>query len=127
MCSFSEDGHYIFAGCNDCCVYIWHWDLDLARKRSSSPDILDSLTRPGDPCFEGTDPNVLATLRCAIKLLQISLYTSQVPLENAPGCCTMSISFPKEILLGAIILLECYGRMMRGLRSPLGLLHRALL
>lgn len=38
VCSFSEDGTFIFTGSNDCCVYVWHWDLDLSRqhRRSSS-------------------------------------------------------------------------------------------
>ena len=33
MCSFSEQGTFIFAGSNDCCVYVWHWDLDVEHLR----------------------------------------------------------------------------------------------
>ena len=33
MCSFSEQGTFIFAGSNDCCVYVWHWDLDVEHSR----------------------------------------------------------------------------------------------
>ncbi|KAK9915369.1 hypothetical protein WJX75_008121 [Coccomyxa subellipsoidea] len=35
VCSFSNDANYIVAGANDCCTYVWHWDVgQKARHRS---------------------------------------------------------------------------------------------
>ena len=60
MCSFSEDGEHIFAGCNDCCVYIWHWDLDLARDQADRLGTFDRL--------DIKDPNKLRYMWCAMEL-----------------------------------------------------------
>ena len=27
VCAFSKDGAYIVAGANDCCLYVWHWEV----------------------------------------------------------------------------------------------------
>ncbi len=49
VCGFSEQGTFIFAGSNDCCVYVWHWDLDLEQWGKSGSEA------PA-PSYEDNDP-----------------------------------------------------------------------
>ena len=36
VCSFSKDGAHIVAGANDCCVYVWHWDIAPRQRYRAS-------------------------------------------------------------------------------------------
>jgi hypothetical protein len=36
VCGFSKDGAHILAGANDCCVYVWHWDIARRPRQKAS-------------------------------------------------------------------------------------------
>ena len=38
VCGFSEHGTFIFAGSNDCCVYVWNWELEAEHWQKSGSD-----------------------------------------------------------------------------------------
>ncbi len=87
VCGFTEDGQFIFAGSNDCCIYVWHWDLGVDvdprwKHRGGSnpyapPEVVeDELEGPSD-----------AGTRCAF------LYTNAFSARLPNICCPQS-TFP---------------------------------
>ena len=66
VCSFSEQGTFIFAGSNDCCVYVWHWDLDPEHWRKCGSAASALFTRDNNQCIDlSLPPQELDSLRYA--------------------------------------------------------------
>lgn len=53
VCAFSEDGHFIVAGGNDCNTYVWHWDHSSIPATHDIGDGLlsmDEWSKPQEMC-----------------------------------------------------------------------------
>lgn len=75
VCGFTEDGRFIFAGSNDCCIYVWHWDLGVSMNATRQHRGGSNPYAPQEEEDELEGPSV-AGARCALLDAKASLSQS---------------------------------------------------